>query len=485
LILYAPFPYASVLPSSVLMIESAAVILLLLSLYLRHINRNPDMPYFRIPCLYPVLGLMVLAVVQVSPLPASLISLVSPQSEIFRNLSHNEYLGNILMWLSQKSGTALKISSFFPNHTISIYPYAGWLKALWLLAMGMLCFALIYGIRSKREIRFVLVMVIISGTVQALLYLISYLRGVPLLARWYGYEMKRVGGMFVNRDHFSAYMSMIIPVLASWIFYHSYMASHSRRTRMSRVATFLQGGKGLIPYMSVMLIIMAIGQLFSLSRAGIGSCLVSLGILLYLTTHGVDKMKITTILLLILIAVVTLVYWIGYYPIVERFKLIPKDFIAPIGRGVVWQDSFTIIKDFPVTGVGLANFSNAFVHYKRFSDIRYTYAHNDILQFMVEMGITGFVILILIVFCFYRQVLKYPWQSYSRTRALVLGMTAGTIALVIHSFFDFPLQIPANALLLALYTGLIFSYCKIDTEERFLQIKEKQQAKHIMEKMYE
>ena len=229
--------------------------------------------------------------------------------------------------------------------------------------------------------------------------------------------------------------------------------------------------------MSIMLVIIAVGDLFSLSRAGIGSCLCSMVLFVYLVNRSEQKMKITSIMLIFLLIIITVGYWIGYYPIVERFKLIPNEWESRTGRWAVWQDSVRIIKDFPVTGAGLANFGTIFVHYKRFTDTHYTYAHNDFVQFLVEMGVAGFILLILTIYLFYRQALLYPWPDNSRTRMLVLGMLAGIFAVVAHSFFDFPLQIPANTCLLAVYAGLLFACIKIDSAERLAKLN----TKHIRE----
>lgn len=478
--MYTPFPFASVLPESIALIECAALILLMLSICIHFMGPQQSRLELKIKPVMPIIGLFLFALLQLIPLPENAIKLISPHTLIIKNLSHNAYLDDLVQWLSHDSGTPLISGTIFPWNCLSLYPYGGWYKLLFYIAMGMMFYSFIMAVNSKQEIRLVTIAVIISGIIQAFLYLISYLKGKPLMNQWYGYEMKKIGGAFVNRDHYSAYLSMILPVLAAWTFYYSNQLSHSHRSRVSKVVSFVQAKKGIIAYMIIMLVLMSVGQLFSLSRAGIGSCLCSLIILIYLFSLRAERMKITTILLLIVLIIMTLTYWIGYYPILERFKLIPHEWESKTGRWVVWQDSLKIVKDFPVAGVGLANFSNAFVHYKRFSDTRYSYAHNDILQFLVEMGIPGLALLILTVIFFYRQILVHPWQAHSRMRALVLGITAGTIAVLIHSFFDFPLQIPANALLLTIYCGLLYSSIKIDAIEKVNRIKEKQEAKQIL-----
>jgi len=227
--------------------------------------------------------------------------------------------------------------------------------------------------------------------------------------------------------------------------------------------------------MTIMLILMAVGQLLSLSRAGISSCLLSFGILMYLFSRGIGRIKITTILILLLILIASLTYWIGYDPIIHKFKLIPQEWQSTLGRWTIWKDSIKIIKDFPFFGVGLSNYGAIFPRYKSFIETRYVYAHNDYLQFGIEMGLPGFILLVIVLYSFYKRVLNYPWQHHSRTRALALGMIAASFAVLIHSFFDFPLQVPANAILLVTYYGLLYACMKLDSQERLERMKAKKE----------
>src|ERR1019366_7619955 len=90
-------------------------------------------------------------------------------------------------------------------------------------------------------------------------------------------------------------------------------------------------------------------------------------------------------------------------------------------------------------------------------------AHNDYIQMAVETGVTGFVIVCGFVALFYRAGLRRieRWQTDFRP-AVSLAALIGVTGILVHSFYDFNLQIPANAALFfalaALATGSSTDY---------------------------
>ena len=74
--------------------------------------------------------------------------------------------------------------------------------------------------------------------------------------------------------------------------------------------------------------------------------------------------------------------------------------------------------------------------------IWYREAHNDYVQVFVEMGVIGLAITLWAVVAVLRRVAPDPW---------LLAAVAG---IVLHSFVDFDLQIPAIAVLFAVITAM-------------------------------
>jgi O-antigen ligase len=118
-------------------------------------------------------------------------------------------------------------------------------------------------------------------------------------------------------------------------------------------------------------------------------------------------------------------------------------------------------------GTGLETFSSIFPKYKT-SDLQYYYLHleNDYLQLLCEMGILGFGIFLWLVLRFFRQIASgyspYDPRELSSVHYLSLyGCLTGLVAIMIHSFWDFNMHIPSNALLLSMFMGLAIAGARI------------------------
>ncbi len=86
---------------------------------------------------------------------------------------------------------------------------------------------------------------------------------------------------------------------------------------------------------------------------------------------------------------------------------------------------------------------------------RFYYAHNDYLQYVAELGVPILFIIgyfLIIIFRTGFNKLKSPSRQ---TWGITLGAMTGIVALLLHSFVDFNLHIPANALLFVTLVALV------------------------------
>jgi tetratricopeptide (TPR) repeat protein len=122
----------------------------------------------------------------------------------------------------------------------------------------------------------------------------------------------------------------------------------------------------------------------------------------------------------------------------------------------VWRDALRMVADFPLTGVGLNCFSELFARYQRapWSPVFWDTAHNDYLQSAIELGLPGLLLILWAATALGWRLVRSLRLVGTRGVVLIGGLLAGAVAAAIHEFFDFPLQIPANALLLAVLMGL-------------------------------
>jgi tetratricopeptide (TPR) repeat protein len=116
-----------------------------------------------------------------------------------------------------------------------------------------------------------------------------------------------------------------------------------------------------------------------------------------------------------------------------------------------------MIRDFPLLGVGLGAWAEIFPRYQRppWSPEIYREAHNDYLELMAEMGILGVGTIAWFFWWTGRRVWRGVTRLPSNVQPLAVGLMAGLVVMLVHAAFDFPLQIPANALLFTVYAGLV------------------------------
>ncbi len=82
-------------------------------------------------------------------------------------------------------------------------------------------------------------------------------------------------------------------------------------------------------------------------------------------------------------------------------------------------------------------------------------AHNDYLQLLADGGLLGAIIALWFIFLVARDTLRASRHRNPLMAATALGSAGGLFALMVHSLFDFNLQIPSNALLFLVLTSVV------------------------------
>ena len=125
-------------------------------------------------------------------------------------------------------------------------------------------------------------------------------------------------------------------------------------------------------------------------------------------------------------------------------------------RRRVALDSLRMLRDHPAFGVGLGNFEIAYPPYQSFpSDLTIDFAHNDYVQAAAETGLVGAALIVSALALFFRLALHNAGRCLESGHGWVqLGAALGCCGLLVHSFVDFNLHIPANAAWFAVLAGV-------------------------------
>jgi O-antigen ligase len=209
--------------------------------------------------------------------------------------------------------------------------------------------------------------------------------------------------------------------------------------------------------------------LAALTMAGViesgsrGSLLAALAAILALGIAGMrDRMVrwwVPTLGALILIAGVALA--VAHSKLEqERFsdaaRYIAKGNVPRYVRVQLDRDALRIAHDYPIFGTGPATF--VFIH-PRYQDASFQHravlTHNDYLNCLTDYGAVGFVLAMIFVSGVTRRLLRRPrvtgrWQD----RVILGAALMAWSAVLLHSFVDYNMHIPGNALLLLALAGM-------------------------------
>jgi putative inorganic carbon (HCO3(-)) transporter len=123
----------------------------------------------------------------------------------------------------------------------------------------------------------------------------------------------------------------------------------------------------------------------------------------------------------------------GQQAVRDRIKSIAKmSWESSTTRVYLWNEALAIIKDHPLTGCGLNTYAKLAPRYKM-SDTSGTYCHNSLLQKTAETGVFGLFAFLMVIVVFFRTGFQYLGQNKN---PMVLGLLAGLLAFLVHSFFD-------------------------------------------------
>ena len=345
----------------------------------------------------------------------------------------------------QDEGQAIKFSGLEP-------------PLLCLFLLGILsCFSSAYPEQTERELGFFLLCialfflvqkffsdrnrviifsfaVVASGIVLSLFGLFKYTiaMGTPV---W----EEGLSSTYVNRNHFAGFLELCLPLALGLILYVT--------------------DKGKKAILSYGIALMVIALILSLSRGGwIGSVL-SLFFMAFLAKkRGLLSKRMWVLSTVVFILFCT--FLVGLNSISARLSTFGQFLKDPINfetRLRVWRGTLQIIQNHPLLGTGLGTFAYSFPPFRAPGIIkRYTYAHNDFLQFTSELGLLFLPLFLWLIFSASRAGINIFLNTKSTLkRGVSLGCTIGVLAIMVHSFFDFNLQIPANAFLFFSYLGMI------------------------------
>ncbi len=327
---------------------------------------------------------------------------------------------------------------------LSVYPPAT-RKELWLLLAAGGLFLLLHNLlTSERRVESFATALLFFAFALAVFAIVQKLSfNGKVYWFWTPHMQGGIFGPFINRNHYAAWMLMLAPL--AW-------AKAARRRESGEARLFW----GLV------LLLLGLSVMLSLSRAGTLLFLLSVPLCLLLGRPGRRPGRAAAAGALAVFALAVLAtLFLDAGGLLARWEALGKVFTesdsAELYRVQMWRDTLPMIRDYLWLGSGVGTFGVLSDSYRTFpSSLRWAQTHNDYLQWLAETGLAGGALALWFLWTLGRTLAdKLRLAADNRTRQLVVGAALGCLLVLLQSLVDFPLRIPANALLFAALWAVI------------------------------
>ncbi len=228
-------------------------------------------------------------------------------------------------------------------------------------------------------------------------------------------------GTFGTCNNAALYLSRLIPICAAVT-----LIGRERRWR------WLFGAAGVVMLLATVLTVSRGGLLFGVPAA------LAVVVILWGGRRGV-------ILVIIGVAVeaAALVPLLLYVPRFRDLLDLSSGSSSSFFRTQVWQSTFAMLKDHPLTGVGMDQFlyqyRGRYILPSAWQQPDLSQPHNFLLNYWVRLGIVGLGIALWMHVCFWRLAWSTQRQLRnlnSESRALAVGLMGGMAAMIAHGMVD-------------------------------------------------
>lgn len=272
-------------------------------------------------------------------------------------------------------------------------------------------------------------------------------------------------GTYILRNHLGGFLEMLLPLGLAL-------------TLTSRLKPVV---KVFLGYASLVIVV---GIAVTVSRGTYVSTLVALllffGVLLFRRAY-----RLPSLLLLVVLLGAGAYFLPRSFPVQARLKPVLEGAgrIEDDTRYILWRVAIQVWQQNVWWGVGPGHYDYRFRQFRPAEvQLRPGWAHNDYLNALAEWGIVGTALVASAWALLGLGVLK-TWPSArgatkdlgeergSSRFAFVLGISAGLIAILVHSVVDFNMHIPANAILAITLMALLSSCLRFATERYWVRLR--------------
>ena len=401
-----------------------------------------DGEWIRTGCEWLLFAGLALLLLQLAPLPESLLVKLSPAlvEQLPLWFSHSDAGFQLGTW---------KQTSLTPDWTReALAVYLGYALFFWVVAQRL---------RTLDDVQRVLKWVALASVAMATLGLAQFFTGSGKFLWVYEHPERTaampVRGAFINENHFSHFLALGVGPLLVW--FHN-VWSQPRETRRSRQAfavstTDWQQWLRFLPAAALGLV--GYATLLTYSRGGVivvfVAAAVCVGVLVRASLLG--KKAVFGLLAIGGVMGAALVIF-GFDQLATEMETVTSVASGSFekldpgqGRRLLWLADFRAFCDYPLLGTGVGSHREVYPRYfEQYSHVEFTHAESGYVQIMLETGCAGLLLLAWVVGlmgCWCYRMLRPT--SDSKVSVCAAAIVSGLAVSLLHAVWDFAWYLPA------------------------------------------
>jgi O-antigen ligase len=340
-----------------------------------------------------------------------------------------EVARNPLYWPLAAFGTLI-IAQIALGRTV--YQYASIAECLNYAVYAPLFFVSAQVLKDEAQLKRLAVVLSVFGF---LLALFAIAQDLTFNGKLYWIRAAREGaviyGPYVNHNHYAGLMELLAPIPLALA-----------------MGGYLQGSRRALAAFAG--VVMAGTIFLSLSRGGMIAFSIQIVLLALLLAHKGGAQRATAIGVVVVLGAAFL-FWMANDQFVNRLATLrhPLQEENAVNRLAIAKDTVRMFADRPLTGWGLGVFPFVYPVYRSFYDNAFVnQAHNDYAQLLAETGLVGFALLLWSIYLLFKLGVGAMRRSnHLFTASMRAAALVGCSGILVHSFCDFNMHLPANAAL--------------------------------------
>jgi O-antigen ligase len=270
----------------------------------------------------------------------------------------------------------------------------------------------------------------------------------------------RARGVYVNHNHLAFYLYLGLSLGVGWILGHLKVAGRQQtraKERLVALLKFMLSGRMVL---RLLLVVMVIALVLTRSRMGNGAFLAGLlavAVMVWWRLPALRRVVAVMVFSLLVVDVIIVGQWVGLERVVQRLEATAltqddqRDEETVEARLQPALHTVPMVAQKPWFGYGGGSYYTAFPPFKSgdmlLHLLYFDHAHNDYAEIAADVGLVGSLLLAAVALSTAVRVWGLATlRNTSVTRAAAYGVWMALCCVAIHSWVDFNLQIPANAL---------------------------------------